>query len=103
MQHAEKNEEQLVLEKKVWNPTPWVIDVYVGKNDGYVNADEGNIREYCIKNFGKQSWPIHGRPANWYRAGMTVLGWTWFGFKTKEMMEKFIEDWPENTKHEKVN
>lgn len=105
IEHSRKkeNEEGLALSHKVWDPTPYVLDVYMGK-DNYCGEgkDEYNIREYCKKNFGKQSWPIHNKPANWYRGGATVYGWTWLGFKTKEMMDKFILDWPENIKQEEV-
>ena len=90
------------LQKKVWNPTPWVIDVFVGISDssGGEHKDEARIREYCVEHFGVQSWPIHDKPANWYRAGFTVDGWTWIGFKTKGMMEQFISSWPDNIKKE---
>lgn len=87
------------LTHKVWDPTPWVIDVYVGR---HTEDTEHNIRQWCGDNFGKESWPIHDKPADWYRAGSTVMGWTWFGFKTEEMMRRFIEAWPDNVKTEEV-
>jgi len=104
IQYAEKKEsvDGLALEKKVWDPTPFVIDVYIGKRNS-IDDDEQDIREYCIENFGKESWPIYNKPADWYRCGATVDGWTWFGFKTEQMMLKFISDWPENTKQKKGN
>lgn len=102
--HAElkKSKEALELAKKVWNPTPWVIDVFMGEseNSGGEHKDEARIRAYCVEHFGVQSWPIHDKPANWYRAGFTVYGWTWIGFKTEAMMKKFISDWPDNIKKE---
>ena len=104
MEYAKKRKREgsLELEQKVWNPTPWVVDVFMGKFDGYQNENEYDIRNYCTDNFGEQSWPIHDKPANWYRAGFTVDGWTWIGFKTEEMMKKFIKDWANNIKKEKI-
>ena len=97
MKHAEPD--HLDLSHKVWDPTPWVIDVFIGERDEIGNGvDEQAIRSFCEENFGVQSWPIHDRPADWYRGGATVDGWTWLGFKTKVMMEKFIDNWPNNTK-----
>jgi len=104
IEHATKDgdEERLTLSHKVWDHTPFVLDVYVGERNEYGEGiDESEIREYCRENFGKESWPIHNKPGDWYRGGATVDGWTWLGFKTKEMMEKFISDWPKNTKVEK--
>ena len=96
------DDERLALSHKVWDPTPFVIDVYMGEIAEFgMRTDERTIREYCRGYFGKESWPIHDEPADWYRGGATVDGWTWFGFKTKEMMDKFIFDWPENTKQDK--
>ena len=104
IKHAERKDdpERLTLARKVWDPTPWVIDVYTGaKNDLGEGADERSIMSYCKENFGAESWPIHDRQGNWHRGGATVNGWTWFGFKTEDSMKKFIGDWPGNTKEEK--
>lgn len=103
IQHAKDspiNDESLPLAFKVWNPTPWVINVYLGdKIDNQpFRKDECDIKEWCRNNFGKESWPIHDRPGNWYRGGGTVMGWTWIGFKTEDMMKKFIFAWPNNIK-----
>ena len=105
--HAEDKEsaEALKLAIKVWNPTPWVIDVFIGKymHEKFEQVYEGRIRAYCVEHFGKQSWPIHGKPANWYRAGFTYNGWTWIGFKTEKMMKKFISDWPDNIRKDGIH
>lgn len=101
IQHAiDKNDaERLELAHKVWDPTPWVIDVFVGRHE---EDTEHYIRQWCLNNFGKESWPIHDNPADWYRGGATVNGWTWFGFKTEEMMQRFIDAWPDNVRDEHV-
>jgi len=102
IKHAQdkRDDDGLTLAHKVWNPTPWVISVFMGESEspGDEHEDEARIRAYCVEHFGVQSWPIHDRPANWYRAGFTIYGWTWLGFKTEEMMKKFIEDWSHNVK-----
>jgi len=104
IEHATKDDKRLALSHKVWDPTPFVVDVYIGDRDEFGDGvDEHNIRQYCEEHFGKESWPIHDKPADWYRGGATVNGWTWFGFKTEEMMGKFINDWPENIKNLKEN
>jgi len=95
------DKDRLALTHKVWDPTPYVINVYTGeRNETGEGMDEYELKEYCRKNFGKESWPIHEKLGDWYRGGATVNGWTWFGFKTKEMMEKFIKDWSNNVKSE---
>ena len=104
IKHAQDkhDDDRFKLTHKVWDPTPFVIDVYTGKRNEYGEGiDDYELREYCKENFGKESWPIHDKPADWYRGGATVNGWTWFGFKTKEMMKKFIENWPNNVRVEK--
>lgn len=88
------------LQEKVWNPTPWVIDVYLGEmdDDRIEYIAEKKLRDWCNSFAGKESWPIHDRPGDWYRAGFTADGWTWIGFKTEEMMDEFIMAWPEHVK-----
>ncbi|WP_375191855.1 hypothetical protein [Marinobacter sp.] len=79
------------LMHKVWDGTPWMIDAYTGSHEDERHFE---IMEWCHDNFGPEAWPIHGKPGQWHSGGATVMGWTWIGFATKEMMEQFIEAWP---------
>jgi hypothetical protein len=88
----------LELQRKVWSPTPWMIDVYEG--DG--RDKEREIRNWCLRNLGTESSPIHDRDIGevyahervWHRGNVTMHGWTWYGFKTEAMMKRFQEAWP---------
>lgn len=80
------------LTRKAWDPTPWVVDVFDGSPD---DEERYTMMEWCTEHFGPESWPIHDRPAKWYRGGATVDGWTWYGFATEEMMNQFLEAWPQ--------
>lgn len=75
----------------VWDGTPWMVDVYTGsiQNGGRY----GEIMQWCRDEFGAEAWPIHGKPGSWYSGGATVMGWTWMGFATCEMMQKFVARW----------
>ena len=99
MEHHRNDSKQLELEHKVWDPTPWMIDVFLGGYGEVEYKDERNIYDWLSENIGEESWPIHDRPKQtWYRAGFTVMGWTWIGFGTKEQMESFEKAWPDNLK-----
>ena len=76
----ERNE----LMKSEWTPTPWMIDVQVDDN-----RDE--IRHWCYQNLGRESSPMHGHEGAWKQASVTLLGSSWFGFKTEAMMERFMK------------
>jgi hypothetical protein len=80
----------LALRHKVWDPTPWVIDV---RSDDEKRFEH---REWLFNNVGKESWPIHEKPGDWYFSGATVQGQTWLGFSTEEMMQRFIAAFPES-------
>jgi len=88
-----------VLTHKVWDPTPWVVDVYEGDlgKDNY-RSDMQKIIAWCLDNIGEESSPIHGHPGKWHRAGFSINGWTWIGFDSKEHMTMFLEAWPDNSK-----
>jgi hypothetical protein len=101
IEHAKNkgDKESLELAHTVWNGTPWVIDVWLGDVDDIGEyGDERRIREWCNHNVGKEAWPIHGKPGQWYRAGFSVNGWTWIGFDTEENMRLFMQSWPQNIK-----
>lgn len=76
----------------VWDGSPWMCDAYTGST---TDDRDHEIRQWCRDQFGPESWPLHGMPGKWQRGGATVYGWTWFGFETEEMMNQFIERWPE--------
>lgn len=79
------------LMREVWSPTPWVIDAWTG-----VGGDlrEREMMDWCYQHFGAQSSPIHERSGRWMRGNATIYGWTWFGFSTREEMDKFAAAWP---------
>lgn len=79
------------LMKKVWDGTPWMVDAHTGS----IESDQyRETMQRCREQFGPEAWPIHGKPGDWQCGCVTIHGWTWMGFKTKEMMELFLEDWP---------
>lgn len=90
---AEKRQDPrgLALHHKVWDATPWMVNAYTGRIGDERDAE---IREWCSEQFGDEAWPIHGRPGLWHRGGGTVNGWTWIGFATQEMMDRFEAAWP---------
>jgi len=79
------------LQRKVWAPTPWMTDVYVGR---WEDGRERQILEWCYETFGSESSPIHERIGRWHRGGATINGWTWFGFASEEDMQAFVAAWP---------
>lgn len=82
------------LQHRVWDPVPWMIDVYVGR--GSRNDDRyRDILEWCHENWGGQTNPYSDPPgAGHWRAGhATVHGWNWFGFDTEQRMHEFRAVW----------
>lgn len=79
------------LMRKVWGGTPWMVDAFT---DGTGGARDRDMREWCIAKFGPEAWPLHDRPGQWQRGGVTINGWTWFGFATKAQMDQFLARWP---------
>lgn len=88
MAFYDANDRDPALQHKVWDPTPWMLDVYTG---AYVNERE--IWLWCAEHLGEESSPIHGKAGTWHRGGATVYGWSWFGFDTEERMRKFQAKW----------
>lgn len=80
------------LMREVWSVTPWMVDAYTG---GYSNnlEREENIREWCREHFGQEASPLHGIKGAWQRGSATINGYTWMGFATQEMLEKFCQRW----------
>lgn len=79
------------LMRKVWENTPWMIDVYTDSP----NTDRWyDVMQWCQGEFGQERWPLHGIEGDWHTGGATIHGWTWIGFATEEMMNKFLEKFP---------
>lgn len=77
------------LTRKVWEPTPWMIDVFTGDERRTLE-----IIEWCHAELGSESSPIHERVGSWHRGGAPIHGWTWFGFSSRGAMELFEARWP---------
>jgi len=90
--YFDKDEERDELSREVWSGTPWMVDAYTGKIENFGRYRE--IMDWCREQFGPEAWPIHGKPGSWHCGGATVMGWTWMGFATEDMMNQFIERWP---------
>lgn len=92
MQWAETNldAEGAELLQMFWYGTPWVVNAFTGR---MAAGRERQMAEWCRDRFGDEAWPIHGRPGAWQRGGVTIHGWTWFGFKDRDMMERFQAVW----------
>ena len=86
----ENNKDHPIL-VEVWSSTPWVVNSYTDSISNYGRYFE--IMEWCRNNFGVESMPIWGKEGNWHSGSATIFGWTWIGFKTEEMMNKYIERW----------
>jgi hypothetical protein len=84
------DQERADLMREVWEGTPFMTNC----NSGSIASDrEREINDWCREHFGDEAWPIHGRPGNWQRGGATVYGWTWYGFRTAEMLKQFEAAW----------
>ena len=87
------DEESKALQHKVWDPTPWVVNV----NTGSLSEDRSfEMMDWCRNNLGDESWPIHGRPGVWRRGGATIHGWTYFGFVSEKSMSEFMFEFPDH-------
>lgn len=96
------SQEKSDLMRICWQPTPWMVDVYDSPPGDDRKSRRQEIRHWCVEQFGPESWPIHDRPASWYSGSATVYGWTWYGFATEEMLNRFMEQFPDavdRTKH----
>lgn len=84
------------LQRKVWDGTPWIVDVYTGRESLGERDRDFAIRQWLHDNFGDQSWPFGKEPrtGRWFRGGATIHGWTWFGFATEADMQAFLAAWP---------
>jgi hypothetical protein len=87
------NTETSALTRKVWEPTPWMIDMYTGHHP-FGDPRERQILDWCYDELGEESSPIHGHTGRWHRGSATVNGRTWFGFATETDMQRFLAAWP---------
>lgn len=88
----EYDEERRQLMATVWDGTPWMVDAYTGGHTNHRDR-EYEIRDWCTDQFGPEALPLHGRPGKWQRGSATIHGYTWMGFATEEMMQRFIGRW----------
>lgn len=102
MDYWKDDPEHLALEHKVWDPTPWVIAIrspYPDSSSASFKAgdvDRLTHMDWLYRNLGDESRPIHGKPGDWQFGGATVDGETWLGFRTEEMMRRFIAFFPQS-------
>jgi hypothetical protein len=82
--------ERAELMRRVWEGTPWMVDVLEGD---FYHERGRDMLEWCDETFGPAAWPIHGRPGTWHRGSATVYGHTWYGFATEAQMRQFCERW----------
>ena len=81
------DQERTDLMIKVWAGTPFVVNVRTGN----INSEtEREITEWCRERFGRDAWPIHGKPGKWQRGSATVHGETFMGFDTAETVAIFM-------------
>lgn len=85
--NAETNE----LMRKVWEPTPWMVNAWTGRSG---DQRDREMLLWCYELFGDMASPIHDRPGRWQRGLVNVLGWTWFGFADEAEMQTFVARWP---------
>ena len=71
------------LQRKIWKPTPWMVSVHDA-------GREHEIRNWLCLNLGGESSPIHGEEGVWHKGSVTMDGKTWYGFKTEELLQRFL-------------
>lgn len=98
----ESNREHLANFHKVHDATPWMIDTYIGSREvGRDEEDWLDIWVWLAVNIGEEARPLHEKLGKWYCSGVTVDGWCWMGFTTKDDMEKFISAFQFRTRTER--
>lgn len=85
-----KEEDGGELQHRVWDATPWMIDVYEGSMETMRYRD---LIMWSDDKWGPQFWWPSGREGSWQRGSATVFGWTWWGFDTEEKMREFQAEW----------
>lgn len=85
------DEERSALMRKVWSPTPFMVNVDTGSPDSDRYRE---ILQWCRENIGPQAHPIHGKDGDWQTGTATVFGWTWMGFATEDLLNRFLAAFP---------
>ena len=85
-----KGEEVSKLMHQVWDLTPWMLDVHEGP---IPNMRYLEMIKWCHERWGKPAWWPSGQPGAWQRGGVTVNGFTWWGFDTLGKMQEFEINW----------
>jgi hypothetical protein len=92
MAFNDEDDARSAIMRKVWTPTPWMVDAYTGRCG---DTREHGMIHWCRDAFGAESSPIHSRSGDWHRGSATVNGWTWFGFASEALMRQFVGAWPQ--------
>lgn len=82
--------EHKALNLEVWSPTPWMVDVFVGEYIPH-HSRNSEIRNWLQQNFGNESSPIHKALGLWHESSVTIHGYSWYGFKTEKLMNRFLD------------
>lgn len=78
----------------IWQNTPWVVEVFTGPIGAGCYYE---LTDWCFHEFGHEAFLSH-RSGRWRSGSATIMGWTWFGFSTREEMNQFAAAWPWSVK-----
>ena len=70
MTFAANDDDRGELMHKVWENTPWMVNVYT---DGHNTDHWYDVMQWCQGEFGQERWPLHGIQGDW----LVVLGEYW--------------------------
>jgi hypothetical protein len=75
--------------RKVWGKTPWMLKVKTGspESERYLK-----VTNWCHDKLGQESCPLRAIEGVWRFGGVTILGETWIGFSTRELMISFKKE-----------
>jgi hypothetical protein len=71
-----------------WSRHPWMVDAYTGDE-----TRDDLMRKWLLAQIGHQAHPVHRVRGEWQRGLVTINGWTWIGFATREQMYRFLAKW----------
>lgn len=86
--------ERDALMREVWTVTPFMIECFTGS---MTRPRYRDMLQWCRERFGAPASPIHKVAGDWQTGGVTLHGWTWYGFKSANMLQEFLEAWPPET------
>jgi hypothetical protein len=87
IERADEEGDQLMRE--VWESTPWMVNAFTDSIGNHGTYPE--VMNWCRANFGSEAW--FNASGQWRSGNATIHGWTWMGFATKEMMDRFCQQW----------